>query len=80
MPISSIVIRMQKKECNEIINQLNGIAAVTVEKIHEDSIVIVTDTKSQKEDKELWSEIESISGILQCDLIYHNFEDDPVII
>ncbi len=76
MPISSLIIRTQEEKTSEVADKLKDFKAVNVENIEGSNIVIITDTIEQKNDKELWSNIENISGVLQCDLIYHNFEDE----
>lgn len=76
MPISSLIVRTRKEQTQEVADKLKDFAGVDVEKVEGARIVIVTDTTEQKKDKELWNNIENISGVLQCDLIYHNFEDE----
>ncbi len=76
MPISSLIVRTRKESTKSVAGILDQYPNVSVEDIHDDNIVIVTDTKEQKQDKELWKDIEGVSGVLQCDLIYHNFEDE----
>jgi nitrate reductase NapAB chaperone NapD len=76
MPVSSLIVRTAKGATQSVAQRLNTVSGVSVEKIHDDNIVIVTDTCRRQRDKELWGEFEKIPGVLQCDLIYHNFEDE----
>lgn len=76
MPVSSLIIRTVKDTTLRVAQRLNAVSGVSVEKIHDENIVVVTDTCRQQQDKELWREFEKIPGVLQCDLIYHNFEDE----
>ncbi|MCA9402282.1 MAG: chaperone NapD [Candidatus Omnitrophica bacterium] len=76
MPVSSLIIRTEPEQTQKVRSQLHEWKGVSVEAVDGINIVIVTETETQKQDKELWKSIESLAGVLQCDLIYHNFEDD----
>ncbi|MCA9393644.1 MAG: chaperone NapD [Candidatus Omnitrophica bacterium] len=76
MPVSSLIIRTETEQTQQVRSQLDKWKGVSVEAVDGINIVIVTETETQKQDKELWKSIESLAGVLQCDLIYHNFEDD----
>lgn len=76
MPISSLIVRTEPQQTEPVRSQLCHLEGVNVEATDGTNIVIVTDTVTQKQDKELWKTIEALTGVLQCDLIYHNFEDD----
>ncbi len=75
MPISSLIVRIKKEKSEEIVQTINSMKEADVFEIHGDNIIVLTETKEHLEDKALWGEIEKIPGVLQCDLIYHNFED-----
>ena len=77
MPISSLIIRTDNKKTPDVIACLRILKEVTVSEIHQENIIVITETQKQSCDKDLWDKIEKIPGVLQCDLIYHNFEDDP---
>ena len=76
MPISSLIIRTEKEKTQQVVHGLRSFKEVTVSGVHSENIIIVTETGKQAEDKTLWGEIEKIPGVLQFDLIYHNFEDE----
>lgn len=76
MPVSSLIIRTDPQQTLPVRTRLGALEGVTVEAVDGVNIVIVTETVAQQQDKELWRIIESMAGVLQCDLIYHNFEDD----
>lgn len=76
MPVSSLIIRTEKDKTQVIAEQLNACQEATVSEIQGDNIILVTETKAQSDDRMLWDTIEKISGVLHCDLIYHNFEDE----
>jgi nitrate reductase NapAB chaperone NapD len=78
MPISSLIIRTDNKKTPDVVACLGILKEVTVSEIHQQNIVIITETPRQACDQDLWDKIEKIPGVLQCDLIFHNFEDDPV--
>lgn len=76
MPISSLIVRTKEKYTEEISQKLKTIKGVRVEGMKYRDIVLVTDTSTREDDKAIWKEIEDLPGVLQCDLIYHNFEDE----
>lgn len=76
MPISSLIVRTEKNRTAEVADRINDFKEVTATKIVDENIVVITETHEQSRDKSLWNDLENISGILQCDLIYHNFEDE----
>ncbi len=78
MPVSSLIIRTDIHRTEQVRTRLDRMQCIDVETVDGANIVIVTVTVRQQQDKELWKAIEDIPGVLQCDLIYHNFEDDPV--
>ena len=75
MPISSLIIRTDNRQTQDVVEHLKTFKEVTVSEIHNENIILVTETVRQDQDKTLWEDIEKIPGVLQCDLIYHNFED-----
>lgn len=77
MPVSSLIIRTEKEKTQQVAHGLRSLKEVTISEVHDENIIVVTETDKQAEDKTLWGEIEKMPGVLQCDLIYHNFEDEP---
>ena len=75
MPISSLIIRTDGRRTQEIAEYLKTLKEATVSEVHNENIILVAETVSRIQDKTLWEGIEKIPGVLQCDLIYHNFED-----
>ncbi len=76
MPISSLIIRTDKKQTQAVMESLKHCPDASSVEVFEENIVVITETFNQNRDKALWEEIEKIPGVLQCDLIYHNFEDE----
>ncbi len=76
MPVSSLIVRVKEEKKEFVLKSLKEYAAAEISDVLGESIVLITDTESQAEDKKLWQQIEEIPGVLQCDLIYHNFEDE----
>lgn len=76
MPISSLIVKTVPSKIRDVADKLNTLAGATVSDIHAENIVVITETKKQGDDQELWETIEGIPGVLKCDLIYHNFEDE----
>mgnify|MGYP000297745701 CR=1 FL=1 len=75
MPISSLIVRASQEGVKDVADQIRSLAGTSVSKIEKENIIVLTETDSQDDDKKLWDAIEKIPGVVQCDLIYHNFED-----
>jgi nitrate reductase NapAB chaperone NapD len=75
MPISSLIIKTQKDKTSDVAKRLEFLKGTIVSEIHQENIILITETNKQGQDKVIWGEIEQIPGVLHCDLIYHNFED-----
>ncbi len=76
MPISSLIIRTDKNQTHAVVESLKHCPDASAVEVFGENIVVITETFNQNRDKALWEEIEKIPGVLQCDLIYHNFEDE----
>lgn len=76
MPISSLIIRTDPQKVQMVTDYIRTFKEATVAQVHDENIVVITETQSQKEDKCLWESLEKYPGVIQCDLIYHNFEDE----
>ncbi len=76
MPISSLIVRTEEKMTENVASELRQLPGAEICDIHESNIVLLTETTQQTHDKDIWNTIEKIPGVLQCDLIYHNFEDE----
>ena len=76
MPISSLIVRTEKNRTAEVAGRINDFKEIIETKIVDENIVVITETHEQSRDKSLWKNLENIPGVLQCDLIYHNFEDE----
>jgi len=75
LPISSLIVRTEKNRTAEVADRINDFKEITETKIVDENIVVISETHEQSKDKLLWKNLENIPGVLQCDLIYHNFED-----
>lgn len=76
MPVSSMIVRTEKHQTREVAERLEAWEEISISEIHGENIVVVTETPAQDRDRGLWERIETMAGVLQCDLIYHNFEDE----
>ena len=75
MPISSLIVRTRPDSVRPVMDALSVIEEATIHETWGQSIVVVTQTKTKDEDKQIWDRIEHVEGVVQTDLIYHNFED-----
>ncbi len=76
MPISSLIITAKPEQTQHVVHRLRALEQTEVAKVQEPNIVVITDTQQRSQDKMLWKQIESLPGVISCDLIYHNFEDE----
>lgn len=76
MPISSLIIKTKPERAQAVVSHINTIQQAEIVEIQQPNIVVITDTTQRSEDKDLWKQIEAIPGVISCDLIYHNFEDE----
>jgi nitrate reductase NapAB chaperone NapD len=76
MPVSSMIVRTEKQRTREVAEGLRAWEEVSVSEVHGVNLVVVTETPTQDLDSSLWERIEAMAGVLHCDLIYHNFEDE----
>ncbi len=75
MPISSLIIRTDQTKTDMVRDVINQMGFVESTEVFNENIVVITETKTQREDKELFETLKEVKGVLQCDLVYHNFED-----
>ena len=75
MPISSLIIRTLSENTPTVVDEISDFTGLTVAAIERNNIVVVTETETKNQDKELWTKLKEVSGVKQVDLIFHNFED-----
>ena len=75
MPISSLIVRMKAEKVESVLKGLAGMETTSVHETRGENVIIVTQTETKEQDKEIWESIERLDGVIQTDLIYHNFED-----
>jgi nitrate reductase NapAB chaperone NapD len=75
MPVSSLIIRVRPDSLHPVVKAVSEIKQAAIHETRGQNIVVVTQTKTKSEDKKIWDRIEHLEGVLQTDLIYHNFED-----
>jgi nitrate reductase NapAB chaperone NapD len=76
MPFSSFVIRTQQDKTQQVADRLKSYRETVLTEIYSQNVVLVTETQTRSQDHLLWEKIQHLPGVLQCDLIYHNFEDE----
>lgn len=75
MPISSLIVRSTPEHVTDVADQIRAVSGASVTDIKGENVIVITDTASQDEDKQIWNQIEQLNGVCKVDLIYHNFED-----
>jgi nitrate reductase NapAB chaperone NapD len=75
MPISSLVIRTDAGCEESLVQAIGAIEGVTVGAVKPGAIVMVTETKSRREDPAIWERVSVLPGVLSIGLTYCNYED-----
>ena len=75
MPIASIVVRTKDDCLEEVVDQVKQYEGVSISDIGRDKFIVVSETETREQDKNLWERLEAVPGVLKVDLIYYNFED-----
>ncbi|MFH2204942.1 MAG: chaperone NapD [Elusimicrobiota bacterium] len=75
MSISSLIVRTQCASTEKVRRAINELPHAEVTDAKGENLVVVTDSSLPAEDKSVWKSIERIPGVVQVDLVYHNFED-----
>lgn len=75
MPISSLIVRTKSERTQNVASSIGEITGAEVSRIEAESIVVITDTRDQHQDRRIWDAIEAMPGVIGVNLIYHNFED-----
>jgi nitrate reductase NapD len=78
MPISGVVITCQAGRAKELSRSLNCIPGVEIHDSTDDStLVAVLEAATVTAEVELTKELMASEGVLDVQLAYHNFEDQP---
>ena len=77
--ISSLLVEALPTEVQELSREIALVPGVEVHEIHGSSIVISIEASSIDASYKIASSLTAIEGVTGVQLIYANFEDDPVI-
>ena len=75
MPVSSLIVGTQEHQVGRVAEAIDRMPSTSVCRVVQNDIVVLTETRDQEEDRQLWNRMKQIPGVLTVDLIYHNFED-----
>ena len=75
MPITGLILSIDKPYQEEFIDWMKSIPGTSVKEGDEKHLVVVTDTSSDKEDKELWGKFENHPQVDHISMVFHNRED-----
>ncbi len=79
MVISSLVVETVPDSTEAVAAQLPGFDGVEVHDIVDYKVVITIERETVDESHAVANEIALVDGVLNVNLIYLNFEDDPTI-
>ncbi len=75
MPISSLVIDIEKGKEKLVTQSLAAFNTIEIYATRDDKIIIVTDTKTKNEDREIVKKINTLSGVITANMVFTNMED-----
>lgn len=76
MPVSSLVVRVEPARRDAVEKALTALPmAEIVPTPAGDTLVVVLDTQTLREEEELFQQVGNLPGVRQVSLSYHNFED-----
>jgi nitrate reductase NapAB chaperone NapD len=79
MPTSSLIVRTEDGQSSATVVAIKELAGAAVTDRQGSDLVVVTETASRLDDRVIWNQLEKLPGVLNVDLIYHNFEDQEGI-
>lgn len=75
MPITSLIVKVTEDDMDKTLSAIDGMEGVEVTDVKGNDLVVILDTASRKQDRELWQQLEELPGVHALNAIYHNFED-----
>lgn len=75
MPITGVIIQVKKGGEADAQQQLDALDNVETKYTGDGVIVVVTDTKTVKADRELTDQLSCLSGVLAASVVFTNVED-----
>ncbi len=75
MPISSLIVRTHEDMAEAAAMRINALPQASVTDVQAGNLVVITETRGQREDRILWETIEGMTEVHSLDAIYHNVED-----
>ncbi len=75
MPISSIVVECQHKQINSVSHRVRNLAHTEIVQATDDFLVVVTDTDSREQDRDLIHSLAVQPGVISAIPVFTNCED-----
>ncbi len=75
MPISSLIVKAAEGHAEAIAQAVDAVEGASVSELVDKNLVVLTETKDEKEDRRIWDALNAIEGVVSVELVYHNFED-----
>jgi nitrate reductase NapD len=79
MVISSLLVDAEPGSTDEVLRSIAGIAGAEAHSVHGSSIVVSIEAPSISASYAIATELNAASGVSGVQLVYANFEDDPII-
>jgi nitrate reductase NapD len=79
MVISSLLVDATPGNTEEVLRIIDGIAGAEAHGIHGNSIVVSIEAESIRASYAIATELHTAEGVSSVQLVYANFEDDPII-
>jgi nitrate reductase NapD len=79
MVISSLLVDALPGNTEEVLHAIDGIVGAESHGVHGNSIVVSIEAESVRASYAIATELNATDGVSSVQLVYANFEDDPVI-
>jgi nitrate reductase NapAB chaperone NapD len=75
MPISGVLLTCEPEHVTEVREVVNGRARTEVREVRDNTLIVVTDTETMREDRREVESLEAIEGVIAAHVVFSNVED-----
>lgn len=75
MPISGVLLTCEPELVAEVRDVVNGRARAEVREVRDNTLIVVTDTETMREDRREVEALDAIEGVIAAHVVFSNVED-----
>lgn len=75
MPISGVLLTCEPERVAEVSQVVSERAQSEVREVRDSTLIVVTDTKTMRDDRREVEALEAIDGVIAAHVVYSNVED-----